>query len=111
MNQDRTYVFSIDFDKPFLGKDAFLHSIHKFSPHQNSIHVSTPFWPFTKQRPPRIMNTGRTKPIKARLVSWDNKTNILVLTLDRYENLEPNVPLFPFTELHRSQFWIDFEAT
>lgn len=111
MSQDRTYVFSIDFAKPFIGKDSFLPLTEKFPVFDNSIYLQTSFWPFAKQRPPKIMSTGRTKPIKARILAYDLRTQTLLLSLERYTTVESNVKKYPRTWLLRSQLTPDDETT
>lgn len=109
MNNERTYVFDINWTNNFPGRDSFLKAGH-FNPFCGSVYLSTPFWPFSMQRPPKILSTGRTKPIKARILEWDDKARMIKFSLERYITVEDNIKKYPVTRLKDTLFWIDFES-
>jgi hypothetical protein len=105
-----TYIFNVDFNLKFSGKEKFI-DLLPFRLSQNKIYISSKVWPFSQQRQPKIRKTGRTSPIKARILSWNERTQILRFSLERYKTTEPNVKSYPVAWLHIVHFWVDSEQT
>jgi hypothetical protein len=108
MSQNNIYVFDIDWSVNFPDRDRLL-KFRKFPPLSNNVYLSTFFWPFSMQRPPKILATGRTKPIKAKILGFDPTSGCIGITLERYTTVEQNLRSYPFAQLSSSQFFLDFE--
>ena len=107
-----TYVFEVDLTvnkvrdlDSLLGIDASL-----WKPLGGRLRILTNFWPYSYRRAPTLSKQLKCRPIQSRVLAWDGKQGMLVMSLDQFRTTDEG-KVYPNVILKKGeQFWVEWNS-
>jgi len=106
------FIFEMDLNQNKIRNlETLIPALDRWKPLNGLFRITMGDWPFSYHKPPQLSRTTfKSKPIKAKILSWDVKAQILDLSLERYRTQDGNVKVWTDIAIPRSRFIVERQA-